>query len=289
MGEKVKSSFWIAEHLKPHWKGVLCFDGTYIHVKNFFAKLMRRKGWIEDERFLHKMIALLGTDYHTRDLPHYALGDNENMIDLVLYFQELKRNGYDLTVLVSDGNERIGEAAKKVYERPVVIQLCQRHFLAKMDEVIASRENELQREKMKKLKNEICTIICAKELDSALIGMNEFMATQKQWRTSAEMDYLLDRFIRDFESLTMYLQYPKGFVPRTVNVAENMNRQLKNRLRGMKGFESIQSAENYLKLWCLKRRFQKFTDCKKPHMHLNGKAPLELAGCSITKLDYLNL
>lgn len=288
-GEEAKSSFWVAQNLKPTWSGVLCFDGTYIAVKNIFAKLAKRKGWVEDERFLHKMAVLLGTDYHTRDLPHYALGDNENMIDLVMYFQELKRNGYDISVLVRDGNERIEKAAEKVYGRPIVTQLCQRHFLEKMDEVMASRENEFQRGKIERLKGKICRIICADRIEMALLGMNEFMRTQEQWRTSTIMDYLVNRFIRDFESLTMYLQYPKGFVPRTVNIAENMNKQLKDRLRGMKGFESIKSAENYLKLWCLKRRFQKFTDCKKPHTHLNGKAPLELAGCNIISLNYLNL
>ena len=289
IGNEAKSSYWIAKNLHPKWSGVLCVDGTYINVKNFFAKMMRRKGWVEDERFLHKMIVILGTDYHTRDLPHYALGDNENMIDLVLYFQELKRNGYDLAVLVSDGNERIEEAAKKVYERPLITQRCQRHFLAKMDEVIASKENKSQQEKMMELKGEIYRIICAENIDSALTQMNEFMKTQNQWRTSPIMNYLVDRFIRDFEALTMYLQYPRGFVPRTANISENINKQLKDRLTGMKGFESIKSAEDYLKLWCLKRRFQKFTDCKKPHTHFNGKSPLELAGCNIANLDYLNL
>ena len=289
IGDKVKSSYWIAKNLHPKWSGVLCIDGTYINVKNFFAEMMKRKGWLEDERFLHKMIIILGTDYHTRDLPHYTLGDNENMIDLILYFQELKRNGYDLSVLVSDGNERIEEAARKVYERPIVTQRCQRHFLAKMDEVIVSKENKFQQEKMLKLKDSICRIICASDIDSALLQMNEFMVFQNQWKISPVMNYLVTRFIRDFAALTMYLQYPKGFIPRTANVSENMNKQLKDRLTSMKGFESIKFAEDYLKLWCLKRRFQKFTDCKKPHAHFNGKSPLELAGCNITNLDYLNL
>ena len=174
IGKEAKESLWIAMNLKPKWSKILCFDGTYIAVKNLFAKLIRQKKWLlEDERFLHKMVALLGVDYHTRDLPHYSLGDNENMID--------------------------------------------------------------------------------------------------------------------YEQLTMYLQYEKGLVPTTSNVAENMNKQLKARLKSMCSFQTINSAQDYLKLWCLKRRFQKFTDCKKPHQHLNGKAPLQLAGCDISKLDYLKL
>lgn len=37
------------------------------------------------------------------------------------------------------------------------------------------------------------------------------------------------------------------------------------------------------------RRFTPFTDCKHPNKHRNGRSPLELAGCDIFGIDYLNL
>lgn len=290
MGEKAKDSFWIASVLKPKWRGILCFDGTYIAVKNAFAKLARKKGWYkEDQRFLHKMVVLLGTDYHTRDLPHYSLGDNENMVDLVMYFQQLKKNAYDLEVLVRDGNERISEAAEHVYGGPIPVQLCQRHFLTKFDEKIQNHDLQKERENILELKGRVWTIIRSPSIEIACQRMNGFVVNRAQFETSITMNELVFKFLRDFEQLTMYLQYPKGLVPTTSNIAENMNSQLKNRLRSMCSFQTITSAESYLKLWCLKRRFQKFTDCKTPHRHLNGKAPLELAGCKIKNLDYLQL
>lgn len=289
MGEKVKDSFWIAQFFKPKWSGILCFDGTYITVKNMFAKFERQQRLIEDERFLHKMIVLLGTDYHTRDLPHYSLGDNENMIDLVLYFQQLKLNGYDLNVLVRDGNRAISEAADHVYGRSIPVQLCHRHFLTKFDEKIVCKDFLDERRNIINLKSHVWTIIRAPDIEEACKRMNDFVFNKSQFETSFITAELVGKFLRDFEQLTMYLQYPKGEVPSTSNIAENMNHQLKNRLRSMCSFQTIVSAENYLKLWCLKRRFQRFTDCKAPHRHLNGKAPLELAGCSIKNLDYLSL
>ncbi len=95
IGKSVKDSAWISRNLKPKWRGVLCVDGTYVRVRNAFADLARKERWFDDEseRFLHKLIALIGIDYHTRDLPHYAIGDNENMVDLVLFFQQVKENG----------------------------------------------------------------------------------------------------------------------------------------------------------------------------------------------------
>ena len=288
--QNAKDSFWISTHLKPKWSGVFCFDGTYITVKNLFAKLARREEWYdEDQKFLHKMMALLGLDYHTRDLPHYALADNENMVDLVMYFQQLKKNGYDLKVLVRDGNDAISEAAEHVYDHGIPVQLCQRHFLAKFDEKIACKELEKERADLLELKRRVWMIIRAPTIDLSCERMNFFVKTKRQFETSKTMNELVGKFLRDFEQLTMYLQYEKGLVPTTSNVVENLNKQLKDRLKPMCGFQTIDSAENYLKLWCLKRRFQEFTDCKARHRHLNGKARLELAGCNINNLDYLNL
>lgn len=290
LGAEAKDSFWVAKNLKPKWSGILCFDGTYIGVKNSFVKLFRQdKKHDDDERFLHKMIVLLGTDYHTRDLPHYSLGDNENMIDLVMYFQQLKKNGYDLKVLVRDGNQRISEAAEHVYGYGIPVQLCQRHFLAKFDEKMANRDLQNERENILELKRRIWMIIRSPKIEMACQRVNEFVRNKSEFETSSTTTELVGKFLRDFEQLTMYLQYPKGLVPLTSNIAENMNHQLKHRLRQMCSFQSIVSAENYLKLWCLKRRFQKFTDYKAPHRQLNGKAPLELAGCNIKNLDYLRL
>jgi hypothetical protein len=284
-----KDSFFVAKHLKPKWSGVLCFDGTYIAVKNTFAQLERK--WRDDEegKFLHKLMALIGTDFHTRDLPHYSLADSENMVDLVMYFRQLRENGYDLQVLVRDGNEAISTAAEIAYQRPIITQLCHRHFLDKMDQKLATKELFMERSRILALKELITAIIRAPQIEQAIISMGAFVREQNKFRTSETMDYLVNRFIRDFEQLTMYLQYKKDFVPKTANLAENMNRQLKGRLKSMCSFQSVKSAENYLKLWCLKRRFQKFTDCKHPYVHLNGRAPLEIACCNIENIDYLSL
>lgn len=291
-GKIAKDSVWISRNLKPKWRGVLCVDGTYIRVRNAFAELARKERWFDDEseRFLHKLIALIGIDYHTRDLPHYSIGDNENMIDLILYFQQLKENRYDLQVLVRDGNSRIGEAARSVYGKPIDEQLCHHHFLEKFEDALAARECSAQeRTAILELQSRVCSIIRVDDIDLACRRVNDFSREQNRFRISATTNELVDKFIRDFESLTEYLQHPRGFVPTTVNLSENINKQLKDRLKPMCMFQSIQSAENYVKLWCLKRRFQKFTDCKKPFKHLNGKAPLEIAGCRINGLDYLNL
>ena len=60
IAKQVRDSEWIAKSLNPVWRGVLCFDGTYIRVKNFFAKLERERNWRDgNECFLHKMCAFI--------------------------------------------------------------------------------------------------------------------------------------------------------------------------------------------------------------------------------------
>ncbi len=290
VGKSIKESSWIANFLKPNWRGVLCFDGTYISVRNHFSDLERKERWRNDERFLNKLCVLISTDYHTRDLPHYSLGDNENMIDLVLHFEQLKKNGYPLQVLVRDGNKRIETAARHVYKKSIPSQLCHYHFLNKFDKKLSEKNiSRKERHSISVLKKTVIYIIRSRSIEVACKRANTFFSAQQQYRTSKTTNLLVDKFIRDFERLTVYLQYPKGFVPTTVNVSENINSQLKSRLSSMCGFQTIVSAQSYLNLWCLKRRFQKFTDCKHPFKHLNGKAPLEIAGCSIKKLNFLDL
>ena len=92
ISSQIKDSFQIAKNFKPKWNDILALDGTYLNIRNEFAKLAKKKKWTQeggniDERFLHKMMALLSIDYHTRDLPHYSLADNENKLDLVLFFE----------------------------------------------------------------------------------------------------------------------------------------------------------------------------------------------------------
>lgn len=99
---------------------------------------------------------------------------------------------------------------------------------------------------------------------------------------------LVRKLFSDFkdheEYLLNYLKYPHLNIPRTTNLIEGYNSQLELRLNSIKGFETFATAKNYINVWIIKRRFSKFTDCKKDFKHLNGKTPLECAGADITNI-----
>jgi hypothetical protein len=98
----------------------------------------------------------------------------------------------------------------------------------------------------------------------------------------------IKKLISDFreheEYLLNYLEYPRLNIPHTTNMVEGLNSQLETRVNSLKGFELDKTAKNYINAWILKRRFSKYTDCKREFKKLNGKTPLECAGADISDI-----
>lgn len=93
-----------------------------------------------------------------------------------------------------------------------------------------------------------------------------------------------NQFREDEKYLFTSLENQDLDIPRTTNLNEGYNNQLENRIFSIRGFETIKTCEDYGNALILKRRFKKFTDCKKKFKHLNGKSPLEIAGDSTCKI-----
>jgi hypothetical protein len=98
---------------------------------------------------------------------------------------------------------------------------------------------------------------------------------------------LVKKLLTDFrdnkEYLLNYLKYPHLNIPSTTNLLEGFNSQLELRLSSIRGFETVETAKNYVNAWIVKRRLTKFTDCRGKFKKLNGKSPLECAGVDISK------
>lgn len=78
--------------------------------------------------------------------------------------------------------------------------------------------------------------------------------------------------------LIAFTKYPDIDIPKTTNLIEGFNSTtLELRLSSIRGFEKEEHARNYLNALILKRRFQRFTDCKGKFKHLNGHSPIEIS------------
>ncbi|MCL5746660.1 MAG: hypothetical protein M1277_00025 [Patescibacteria group bacterium] len=264
---------------------MLSVDGKIIRVFNPLANEFEGSG--HEKAYLLKKTWLCGVDVITKDLPHYQVVDGETKIDFYEYFKILKDDiGYDLRVLVCDGNPEAMEGAQRVYGASIGIQLCIRHFIETL-KTIAREEKQEERKVTENLTGYIWLALSMKKEEDCLAQLR-VLETLQRTRCQRLIMQSLNQHL--FLLTTHFRFHDRYFVPRYNNDIENLFKQLSLRLKSWNMFRSKQNAEHYLKTWALARRFTKFTDCRGDMNRLkNGKAPLELAGVDIRGIDYLNL
>ncbi len=276
----VADSLDVAAALRPIWSGILAFDGKYVRTK-----ILRGKRFDKRERARNLMCWLSGVDTGTGDLPHYALADEETMIDLVMFFRRLKEIGYPLRVLVSDGNADIPRAARKVYGDGVLTQLCTRHFIEglKRKSLEAGLRDDVRTQDM------ILSIQRLIEAETIEEAAERFGELKKKRALHPLHRLLVDDFLAHADELTTHLRHPELRIPHTTNDAESLFHQLGLRIDSLGQFAHWRHAESYLKAWSLWRRFTPFTDCKGSRKARNKKAPLECARCRIKGVDMFKI
>jgi hypothetical protein len=285
IARETKGSIWIAKHFKPQWGQVLSVDGKVIRVFDPTARVYAINS--AERAWLLKKTWMAGVDVATKDLPHYQTIGMETRFELLPFFRTLKNDiGYDLSVLVSDGNTDIMESARQVYGEKIGIQLCVRHAIANLRDLIR-KEGRKKREETEAFVGAIWGAL-NQQNESDCFAQLRSLQTLPETRIQQVIWHNLSR---DIQLLTTHFRYSgKLFVPRYNNDAENLFKQLNLRLKSWNMFRNKGNAEHYLCAWALARRFTKFTDCKRGMNKLkNGKAPLELAGVSIEGIDYLSL
>ena len=243
----------------PKFGGFLVFDGKFISVKGY-----------------KKDIPILwGVDYQTHDIPHFILAPSESYVACKNYFTAIKNLGYNLKYLVSDDNKAIRMALEYVYPN-AVFQLCLNHYKESIRRNLGIRSCE-------KYRNFFFDIDClfTNRLDLVSFTWAVTNLYKIYGNDPRCLFWIEDLMIRKKE-LTNYHQFEGA--PNTTNLIESYNSQLEQRTKAIKGFQSFKSASVWLNGFVLRRRLSKFTDCREPFKHLNGKRPLEM-----TKKDNLNL
>lgn len=287
---RLPDSASIQKKFLPLWSGILVFDGKVVRVYDKLGALLKESSLSEDElKWMHKMRWLVGVDFGTGDLPHYDLAQSESKIELVMYFKRLKDIGYPLKALVCDGNPQIPAAMRFVFGEGIVVQLCTRHFIEGLRRLLPPEEETIDTRAL--LEDLITHIQRVIEADT----MEEAHAHLQALKVFAEtvIHPFKETFIKLFQQhkneLCAHLLHPELALPHTSNDAENLIRQLNQRLKTWGRFFHRHYTKYYLNAWALFRRFTPFTDCKGERRYRNGKAPLELAGCDIKKIDPLGL
>ncbi|MBI3273578.1 MAG: hypothetical protein HYZ69_00370 [Candidatus Colwellbacteria bacterium] len=335
-----QDNYQVTEYFKEslRYSGNHVLDGKYIPVKEVVVE-RGKPGKIPRSRKRRKVlrgkVLAWGADYDSHDIPHCEFGRSENLALFNAYFARLKKLGYPLKSLTIDDQGDMIVACLK-YWPDAVIQLCHRHYLAKVNRLllvknilvkIKAREKKLDkvlgqftdevlpvgrvysRSLAVQFANEISELEFTYELLLDFYAALQSILSSTDYQTvleritSMEIYFLPKRFKMNFSKVQLrlvkkvwldfkeqehylfnHLKFPDLRIPHTTNLMEGYNSQLESRLGSIRGFELSDTAKNYLNAWIIKRRFTKFTDCKIPFKHLNGKTPLECAGADISKI-----
>lgn len=81
-----------------------------------------------------------------------------------------------------------------------------------------------------------------------------------------------------WDQITAFIRYPELNIPNSTNLIEGFNSTtVEMRIGSIRGFETEETAVNYINAMILKYRLHKFRCCRGKFKHLNKKSPIEIS------------
>jgi transposase-like protein len=172
-------------------------------------------------------------------------------------------------------------AAHANYLAKLPLQLCRIHFSRNLDYDIAKAKRSPDAWLRVELKQRIRAVLFADSYPEALRRSRSLLADTAHYQGLSRYD-TLGSLEHRFQFYMTHHRIPG--LPADANITENVIKQLGKKLRLMEGFQTVDSAERFIRLLVGCYRFKRFTDSGNGH---NGKSPLEIAGIDLTNLDWL--
>jgi transposase-like protein len=263
LGGQAKTPLEVSAELQPRWGGFLGIDGKAIFIRG------------------KQHCLLIGVDHPTQDLVHALVLEAETAEGFARLETEARLDaGYPLYGVVSDFAPGFVQTHRDHFGA-VPFQACRVHFDRRLDSDIPKFSWSKRAPLYAELKDRIRAVLYANSLDEARSLLSDLVAERARFKGTGRVDTLRG-LERNFDIYTAHHLMPG--LPADNNVTENVIKQLNKKLRLMEGFESIESAERYVRLLVGCYRFKRFTDSCRG----NGKSPLELAGIDLQGRDWLS-
>jgi transposase-like protein len=265
LGARAKTPLEVSVELAPKWGGFLGIDGKVIFING------------------KQHCLLIGVDHPTQDLVHALVLPVENSDGFARLEIEVRLDaGYPLLGVVSDLGPGFASAHRDHFGA-VPLQACRVHFDRRLDSDIPKFSWSKKAPLYAEFKDRIRAVLYATSLDEARTRLSDLISERKRFKGTGRVDSLR-ALERNFDLYTAHHLTPG--LPADNNVTENVIKQLNKKLRLIEGFESVESAERYVRLLVGCYRFKRFTDsCRKAN---NGRSPLELAGVDLAGRDWLS-
>ncbi len=303
---RAKSAWEMSREFNPHWSGFLVVDEKQVPVR-------RTALW-----------CYVAVDT-TGDIVHWCPVCECSVSEAVRFLEEVKALGYGCKGITSDLDTSLTLGIGRVYAK-TPHQYCVKHALAVLEKIVGYRQTRqrqrwhvgqlrtgFERLPLRKglylvkasqdfvdqwrksrapsrkareiavLRDQCQRILCARSQKQALdllacLRRHHSSERARKWRAVAFLERHWVRLMRH--------HCVRG-LPRTNNMAETFNRQLKRRLKTIENFQHRDSAIAYMNLLVAYVRLKPYTDCRGGRRHLNGKSRLQAAGVKLNPQNWL--
>lgn len=178
----------------------------------------------------------------------YWIDESENKTAYALIFQHLDSVGYKPICVVSDGNISI---LSLVAERNLPHQRCIFHLLQDLDRAL-TRNGEYIYGSDYVLYSRIKGIFKTNKIEDLPERLKLFKSISYIFK---HRKLVLEWFYAVLPNAVLHLSYEEK-VPRTSNLLENFNGQIKQRIKTMRGMKSEKSMHDFLKILFYLRKYK---------------------------------
>jgi hypothetical protein len=299
-----KGSIAIQEEFHPQWSGYLLVDDKYLSVRG------------------RRLMSLVAAD-SLGDPLHSEVLEVTDQSEINGFFQFIvERLEYPLLGLTSDLDIRFGRALEALNLQHILHQRCIWHGMQMVRKllnhpVLHKKYHQLKiRLEREQRKVEDRDPYLDKSVLERLSA--ELMALEPEYLRQCDLLEDLREILYEpdpQESRKMFAAFRKSHqrrypsvvgwlvanvdmmlvyqldvrIPKTNNIAENLNKQLERRFKTIEAFQSVETAWNYQNLIRNYLRFKPYTDCRGDRRIYNGKSPLEVCGVVLEHHDWIKM
>ncbi len=245
-----------------------------------------------DEKFVknrgEKYYVIIATDVHSFDIIHIGTYKHRTKESVTAFLAEIKSYGFDFDVIITDGAPIYREPTQKFFPRAKHV-LCILHMgrarREQLKEVFGSYQNEHYLV-LKKYIVDIYTSKTPKQFDKRMNNWKEVAAVFESHHGEEfpEIKDFIRNLEREEEIIKKRLFLKK--IPRSTNNVERVIQEFEKRYCTMEGFDSLESANSWCKVFQVYFRLRPFYEGK-----FKGKCPAEILGYNVGNIknwtDYI--
>ena len=307
VASRAKTAWEMSKEFAPHWSGFVVVDEKRVPVRG-------RALWC------YEAVDTTGDIVHWRPVAECSVSE------AISFLEEVTAVGYPCRGITSDLDSSLSLAIGRVYAKEPH-QYCVKHALGVLEKILGYRQTQQRQRRradqlradferlplrkglflvkasqkfvqqwrktrvpskrareIRLLRDHCQQILCARSQKRALdlfvcFRRRPSSERARKWRAVAFLERHWIRLMR---------HHSVRGLPRTNNMAETFNRQLKRRLKTIESFQHRHTAIAYLNLLVAYLRLKPYTDCRGGRKYLNGKSRLQAAGVKISSQNWLS-